>query len=86
MDAKTKLVGRFDYIAYDEVAKKNQQFFKNVFTYLEQGIEMNLSDSRYKSLALTKLEEAYMYIGKAIRDGQVERAEDLALQEERSDS
>lgn len=41
---------------------------------------------RAKALALTKLEEVYMWIGKAIRDDQIERNGSAELQEERNNS
>lgn len=77
---------RFDYVAYDTEAKNLQAFFKEQFQYLEKGVDQNLKDSRYKSLVMTKLEEAYMHIGKAIRDEQIERNGSAELQEGRSDS
>ena len=42
-----------------------------------------LPEGRAKSLALTKLEECYMWIGKAIRDAQMKRNGGAELQEER---
>lgn len=86
MAMKVKTHGRFDYVAYDDKSKQIQSFLKEEFGYLEKGIEQTLKDSRYKSLAITKLEEAYMYIGKAIRDEQIERNNGAELQEERSNS
>lgn len=86
MAMKVKTLGRFDYVAYDDKSKQLQSFFKTEFSYVEKSIEQNFKDSRYKSLAITKLEEAYMYIGKAIRDEQFERNGTAELQEERGDS
>lgn len=78
--------GRFDYVKYDEQANIHQAAFKDEVTSLEQYIEGNLKDPRYKALALTKLEETYMYIGKAIRNDQIARNNKTELQEERSNS
>lgn len=64
--------GRFDYIRFDEArAEKCKQFYV-AFNDLEQAIEGHIKVGRSKALALTKLEECYMWIGKAIRDEQVE--------------
>lgn len=78
---------RFDYVKYDEQAQFLQDSFKKMFVNLEQQIEA-MPAGRYKALALTKLEECYMFIGKVIRDDQIERNKvdfvQTELQEERS--
>lgn len=61
---------RFDYVKYDEQAVKSQANFKTKFQDLEKDVDA-LENGRAKSLILTKLEEAYMWVGKAIRDDQV---------------
>jgi hypothetical protein len=76
---------RFDYVQYDEYAQADQAEFKAAFIYLETLIE-NLTNGRAKSLALTASEEAYMWVGKAIRDEQIERNRLTTLQEDRSNS
>ncbi len=69
---------RFDYVKYDEIAQATQSRMKQKFLDLEDAIEHGLVNGRAKSLVMTKLEEAYMWIGKAIRDDQVAtRAADL---------
>ncbi len=74
---------RFDYIAYDDKAKQAQANAKIACQALEAEID-KLNNGRAKALALTKLEEVYMWIGKAVRDEQVERGEsDVVLQESR---
>ena len=65
--------GRFDYVLYDKKAAMDQATFKQMFQALEGGIASQLGQSRPASLAMTKLEEAYMWIGKAIRDDQIAR-------------
>lgn len=80
------MIGRFDYIAYDPEAIKDQEVFKAEVVKLEVYINSNLKSPRYKALALTKLEETYMFIGKAIRDDQISRNGCTPLQEERSNS
>lgn len=78
--------GRFDYVKYDDQAIALQADFKHSFETLERHIENGLTAPRYKALALTKLEETYMHIGKAIRDDQIARNNTTELQEERSNS
>ncbi len=74
---------RFDYVAYDEKATKDQAWFKEIVTRVEAGIG-GLDSPRAKALALTKLEEVYMWIGKAIRDDQITRKGSAPLQESRN--
>lgn len=62
--------GRFDYIKYDDASAELQAEFKNECEVLERMLG-SLADGRNKALAVTKLEEFYMWVGKAIRDEQV---------------
>lgn len=78
--------GRFDYVKYDKKAVNDQGDFKNIFVRLENEINTRLKAPRAQALALTKLEEAYMWVGKAIRDEQVVRNSNTELQEDRKDS
>jgi len=78
-------VSRFDYVAYDPIAVDKQRAAKHYSQLLESCIMSNLPKGRARSLALTKLEEVYMWIGKAIRDDQVARKGSAPLQEERKD-
>jgi hydroxyethylthiazole kinase-like sugar kinase family protein len=77
--------GRFDYVAYDEKAASMQAGFKLTFQHITGAVEA-LPPGRATSLALTKLEEAYMWVGKALRDEQVKRNGGAPLQEARSAS
>lgn len=79
-------MSRFDYIAYDENAAQNQANFKQICINLETAIDENLRAGRPKSLALTALEECYMWIGKQIRDDQIARNGEAKLLESRSNS
>jgi hypothetical protein len=77
-------VSRFDYVAYDDQATKTQAYAKQMCRAME-GLISTLPGGRATSLALTKLEECYMWIGKAVRDDQVARLGAAAvLQEGRS--
>ena len=62
---------RFSYVKYDQPSVDLQEHFKQLFMEIE-GIMSLLPDGRAKSLVFTKLEEAYMWIGKAIRDKQLQ--------------
>lgn len=77
---------RFDYVAYDTEAKEAQELFKNKFLNLDAHVGEMLKSPRAKALVLTKLEEAYMWVGKAIRDDQIERIGSAPLQEARGNA
>lgn len=79
-------MSRFDYVKYDDVAMDAQAILKNKFVELEKLIESKLVSPRAKALAMTKLEECYMWVGKAIRDDQITRNGYAELQEERINS
>ncbi|MDH4164710.1 MAG: hypothetical protein OEW15_18780 [Nitrospirota bacterium] len=94
-------MSRFDYVKYDEEAIKIQDFFKSHAVLLEQNVNLIGATSalpsapdqllklqslgRSKAMAITKLEEFYMWIGKAVRDDQILRNGSAPLQEERKD-
>jgi hypothetical protein len=77
------MANRFDYVKYDDRSAERQANFKTAFQALEMMVD-GLSEGRAKSLVMTKLEEAYMWVGKAIRDDQVYHR-GAVLQEERND-
>jgi hypothetical protein len=79
-------MSRFDYVKYDETAINTQAAFKAIITSLEGHVNNQLKSPRAKAVAITKLEECYMWIGKAIRDDQLGRNFATELQEERSNS
>lgn len=66
------MTNRFDYVAYDDIAADQQSRFKQKLMEIEDYVEHKLMNGRAKSLVITKLEEAYMWIGKAIRDEQIQ--------------
>jgi len=74
-------MSRFDYIKYDETSITTQELLKTLCTQLEDVMELALVSSRTKALAITALEECYVWIGKSIRDEQIARN----VQEERKD-
>lgn len=86
-------MGRFDYVKYDEHAQQEQQTAKECVEHLESYINSIGSElpkdqttERAKALAITNLEQVYMWIGKAIRDNQILRNARAELQEERTNS
>lgn len=90
-------MSRFDYVKYDQKAVLDQESAKDLMIEMETLINSigtneparcNFSSGagRARSLALTKLEEVYMWIGKAIRDDQITRNGSAPLQEERANS
>jgi ribosomal protein L33 len=81
----TTTTSRFDYVKYDEKANELQALFKAAMTEIEADIDANIRSPRAKALALTKLEEVYMWIGKGIRDDQV-AARGAELEEGRCNS
>lgn len=82
---KVKKMTMFDYIKYDESAVMRQDYIKKAAINLENEIRQ-LGNGRYKSLALTALEECYAWTGKAIRDEQIERNGGFQLTEDRNNS
>lgn len=88
MEAQVKTINspnRFDYVAYDTEAAGKQAKFKELFKMLEYEVVGGLASGRAQALILTKLEEAYMWVGKAIRDEQV-NLRTSTLQESRNNS
>lgn len=75
-------MSRFDYVKYDQVAQSQQDLAKQLVTGVETLVN-GIGLGRAQSLAMTKLEECYMWIGKAIRDEQIKRNGSAELQEER---
>jgi len=82
---------RFDYVKYDAGAMDDQVQAKVLVERIEtfingigyaQGV-VSKDCGRAKALALTKLEEVYMWIGKALRDDQIARNGSAELKEER---
>lgn len=64
-------MNRFDYVEYTEESQRLSNKRKEASENFEKLIN-ELPNSREKSLALTKLEECFMWCGKAIRNLQLE--------------
>lgn len=79
-------MSRFNYTKYDEASKAAQSTIKVEFESLESTIHVFLpGNSLEKARVMTKLEEAYMWVGKAIRNQQLLREGGGISQEERKD-
>lgn len=63
---------RFDYVAWDDKAQNYCDALKSLCLTIEASINPMI-DSREKSMAITKLEETFMWIGKAIRSDLIKR-------------
>lgn len=66
-------MNRFDCIHFDDEAVATLAKVKEAYVAAEKVID-ELPESRGKRLAYTKLEESYMWAGKAIRDAQARRS------------
>lgn len=75
---------RFSYVKYDQKHTEIQEAFKAKFEYLEGMVDDLLANGRAKALVHTKLEEAYMWVGKAIRDDQIAAGGDATHVAERT--
>jgi len=63
----------FDYVKYDQASFDRQAHCLRAVEDMEHAIIASTGPGRAHSLALTKLEECFMWIGKAIRDDQLKR-------------
>lgn len=64
---------RFEYVKYDEESQKKSEAVKQAFVQLETLLVSSLEDGRARQLALTNLEQSFMWTGKSIRDSQIKR-------------
>lgn len=71
-DNKFGLSHRFAYTKFDSQSQDSLAGFRDLFQQLEVHVD-GLADGRAKALVYTKLEEAFMWVGKALRDTQIAR-------------
>lgn len=64
---------RFDAIKYDETAISQQAKFKRLFNELGEAVDADLYGGQAKSRVLRRLEEAFMWVGKAIKEEQMQK-------------
>lgn len=60
---------------FDSQSMIDSEYAKKLVKDLETFITYDFASSREQSLALTRLEELHMWIGKMIRDAQLKRNE-----------
>lgn len=83
-EAEVTQASRFSYVKYDDASAAQQAELKAAFEAVE-ALVAKLQPGRAQALVLTKLEEAYMWTGKAIRDAQCARLGTVDEQPNRSD-
>lgn len=64
---------RFSYVKYDTETSAKSEMFKGLCEQLDQAMVENLPHGRERNLAHTNLEQVFMWIGKALRDQQIEK-------------
>ncbi len=74
---------RFDYIKYDDTAVQRQGMCKEAVLEVEECLNLYVVCEESKKKAMQALEECYMWIGKGIRNDQVNRNKFYELQEGR---
>ena len=65
---------RFDYVKYDKNTTEISEGFKEMYSMLDDAIkslDVTQNAGREKALAITKLEESFMWIGKMLRNNQI---------------
>lgn len=73
-DRSVTKIPRFSAVKYDEVSQHLASAFRKKFEELEHTIDTHLNGDREASLALTCLELAHTFVGKAIRNNQIRRS------------
>jgi hypothetical protein len=76
---------RFAYVKYDEKSVGLQEHFRTLCDAIDVGLLTLLPGSAEKTLAVRSLEVAYMWIGKASRDAQIQRGGDATHQPARGE-
>lgn len=65
---------RFDYVGFDIETLKLQEELKNLFEQIENKLDLEFGlSSRELSLSITKLEETWMWVGKALKRKQINK-------------
>ncbi len=68
-------MARFDSVQFDDIRKRELQVIKEAFERIDHLVDTHLKSSREKAIAYTKLEEAFMWINKALKQDQLELEE-----------
>lgn len=77
-------MSKFNYVKYDERSEMLQNKFKKMVVDLDAMI-MSFPNTHTRYNACAALEVFYMWVGKTIRDDQIQRNGYADLQEERKD-
>lgn len=78
-------MNKFAYVKYDDVTSAKSAMFKKMVEDLQQQIEL-LGAGREQQTASYKLEECFMWIGKALKEEQIRKDGTIKHLPERSDS
>lgn len=70
---------RLDYVSWDSKSEALQQSLKKFYQQIETMLDEELGGNRETCLAITKLEESWMWVGKAIKVAQEKRTESIAV-------
>ena len=65
---------RFDYVKYDKSTTEISEGFKELYASIDgliNELDITPNAGREKALAITKLEESFMWIGKMLRNNQI---------------
>ena len=68
-------MSRFDSVAYDKDSNYISSLIKDKCLDLEKLYLDGLPEGRERSIALTKLEESFMWVGKALRVRTLQKAQ-----------
>lgn len=77
--------GRLDYVKYDSTSTQLSESFRTELEKILVAIEEKIECRRSKDLAITSLENVFMWIGKGIRDDQVRQGRGEQHVPERTD-
>jgi len=70
---------RFEFVKFNDESKAAHSEFTEKFKQLEQDI-LTIRSNPYRFEAMKSLEACYMWVGKAIRQEQIQRSYDLKEQ------
>lgn len=66
-------MSKLEYVKYDENSLELSDSFKKKYDSLIEFVEDNLESFEEKKLVIIRLEESFMWVGKCIRNAQINR-------------
>lgn len=66
-------MSKFTNIQFDKIASEKYVTLMQMFERIEQYMIENISNSRERSVAITRLEDTHMWTNKALREDQLSR-------------